>query len=346
MSVLSYRTWDTWINTRHFTSNVVHRGYYECTIIQSLMAHQTVEFLAEKFEIRDGNFVSIQIGPPASVQQSITSGDGFLCIKLYDELDTNDELEKEIERVISFIETISLCVDFSLSCSKLRFISHQHGKLMVANRRPIGRGVGFEVGDRGKAGQKLNDDFDYFLDNSESSFVVGRRHYLAGMQLLALEDMVSGLLDAAFMQFYQGCEVLCQDPRGNLEESKKYIATLQTNDVRELQIIAHQVWRVRNKYFGHGDVSRNLFANRNFGSIEEVAKQVMVVRYLCRRLIDANSPSGSQLVREMGFYFNNYSGLFNGTINELENNFKVPFDRRSSKIYDSNGDHVDDYEIR
>lgn len=62
------------------------------------------------------------------------------------------------------------------------------------------------------------------------------------------------------MQFYQGCEALCKDPKGNLEPSKKFIAQQATSNKKELQIITHQVWRVRNKYYGHGDKDFNLQA--------------------------------------------------------------------------------------
>ena len=147
------------------------------------------------------------------------------------------------------------------------------------------------------------------------------------------------------MQFYQGCEALCRDPRGNLESSKKYIASTGLPDSRDLQVIAHQVWRVRNKYFGHGDVGYNLHSNLNKDHAESVAKQVLVVRYLCRRLIDINAPSGIHLTREMGFYFGSYSGNFNGTIAEIEGNFRVNYDRRNSKVYDINGNEVDVYTI-
>ncbi len=61
---------------------------------------------------------------------------------------------------------------------------------------------------------------------------------------------MSGLIDAAFMQFYQACELLCRDKDGRMKQSKKFIAKLEPKDSRDLQIIAHQVWRVRNKISG------------------------------------------------------------------------------------------------
>ena len=249
MSVLSYRSWDIWLNSSYFDSKKVYSGYFECTILDALMVRQTLEFIAEKYEIRRGRFQNIASSPAEIIRQTITTEEGNLCLKLYDELNTNDGLREIIDKVLLFLESLSMCLDSSLICPKIRFISDQHGKLLVANRRPIGRGIGFEIQERGVATGKLNNDFEFYLDTSDENLVVGKRHYIAGMQLLALEDKIPGLIDAAFMQFYQGCEVLCRDSRGAIENSKKYIARLNQHDVRELQIIAHQVWRVRNKYF-------------------------------------------------------------------------------------------------
>ena len=265
---------------------------------------------------------------------------------LYDELDTSQPILETVKNIQNFMDAISIAVDSPLTCLKIRFISSQHGKLMVANRRPIGRGISFEIEERGRAALKIKNDLSYYQDDTDDHIVVGRRHYLVGMQLLSLEDQITGLIDAAFMQFYQGCEALCRDPRGSIKGSQKHIASTGATDARELQIIAHQVWRVRNKYFGHGDVGYNLYANLSKEHAESVARQVLVARYLCRRLIDLNSPSSTHLTREMGFFFGSYSGNFKGTISELENRFRVNFDRRKSKIYDSTGNKVDEYLIR
>lgn len=55
---------------------------------------------------------------------------------------------------------------------------------------------------------------------------------MTGMQLLALEDQAFGLIDAGFMQFYQGCEALCRDPEGKIKLSKKFIAANASSDGR------------------------------------------------------------------------------------------------------------------
>jgi len=344
MSSLSYRSWDIWVNTSFFSEGRSFDGYFECTILGTLMVPQTIEFLAERYEIQHRTFRDIASPPSEIIKQTTITEEGNMCIRLYEPLDTSLPLSDTIKGIQNFIESVSLAVDSPLTCPKIRFISSHHGKLLVANRQPIGRGISFEIEERGVAANKIQNDLLYYQEQTDNHLVVGRRHYLTGMQLLSLEDQITGLIDAAFMQFYQGCEALCRDPRGSIAGSKKYIASTGVTDSRELQIIAHQIWRVRNKYFGHGDVGYNLHSNLSKEYAESVAKQVLVARYLCRRLIDLNSPSGTHLTREMGFYFGSYSGNFTGIIAQLENSFRVNFDGRKSDVYDS-GNVVEQYTI-
>lgn len=68
-----------------------------------------------------------------------------------------------------------------------------------------------------------------------------------------------------------------------------------------------------------------------------VARQVLVVRYLCRRLFDFTAPSKTTLIREMDLFFNVYSGNFSGQVDQLVNEFNAPFDRLDYNIFDANG---------
>lgn len=343
MSSLSYRTWDVWINTGFYNPANVYDGYYECTILGTLMVPRSIGFLAESFEIRRNQVISIT----APLRQVTTSEEGHLCLRIYGDLDTTSPPLDVIQEIQSLLDALSISIDSPLTCSKIRFISHHHGKLFVANRRSIGRGCAFEVDEMGSAHTKVQQDLQFYRDNTDPHLTVGCSHYLTGMQLLSLEDQITGLIDAAFMQFYQGCEALCRDRNGRIEESKKFIARQQgLADSRELQIIAHQVWRVRNKYFGHGDVNSNLYSNMSKTHAESVARQVLVARYLCKRLIDLNCPSNIFLAREMGIFFGTYSGKFNGQIQELETSFRTNFDCRDCAIFDANGSVIEKYSIR
>lgn len=337
MSTLAYRTWDLWINTSFFTDGQTHEGYFECVVHDALMVSQSIEFLAEGKAIFGRKFLDVAQVSADMLRANTRTQAGEPCIRIYETLNTAQDLINTIEAIRRFIDSMALAVDAPLSCFSVRFISHQYGKILQANRRTIGRGVGFEVEERGIAKEKIRADLDFYQDDADHHATVGRRHYMAGMQILALEDQVAGLLDAAFMQFYQGCEVLCRDPKGALEASKKYIALQSPQDSRELQIIAHQVWGVRHKYFGHGDVQHNLYANKNKEQAAQVARQVLVARYLCRRLIDLAAPSGTVLAREMGLFFGSYSGSFTGQVSQLLDEFKVPFGKPECKTFDAQG---------
>jgi hypothetical protein len=345
MSALSYRSWDIWINTSFFNGQNTYDGYYECTILNTLMVQQSIEFLVEKYEIRNRHFCNITFQPSEIVNQVTTTEEGQLCIRVYESFDTSLSTEIAIQSINAFIDSISLAIDAPLTCLKIRFISQQHGKLLVANRRSIGRGFSFEVEERGIANQKIQQDILFYQDSKDDYVNVGRRHYMTGMQLLSMEDQITGLIDAAFMQFYQGCEALCRDEKGGMEESKKYIAKKNCSDSKELQIILHQVWRVRNKYFGHGDVSSNIYANLSKEHANAVAKQVLVARYLCRRLLDLDAPSNQSLIREMGLFFGEYSGNFTGQLIQLKTSFKVEFDKPDAKIYDDTGSFLESYDL-
>jgi hypothetical protein len=346
MSSINYRKWDLWLNTDYFNEAKVYGGYFECLLIPSLMVPQTIEFLTERYQILRNRFINIQRPSSELTHQIMLSTDGQLCLKIYQDLDTSINIHETIENVIAQIEAISVCTDSPLACTKIRYISDTFGKILTANRKPIGRGMSFEINERGNAAQKIIKDFDYFREITDNNLKVGVRHYLTGMTLLSLEDQVPGLIDAAFMQFYQGCEALCRHEKGELEASKKYIASLGVPDSRELQIIAHQIWRVRNKYFGHGDVTYNINSNQDLQNVSRVARQVLVVRYLCRRLIDSKAPSGLYLVREMGLFSDESSGMFSGQVESLESNFRADFDGRNIKIYDELEREIETYTLR
>lgn len=349
MSSISYRTWEYWINKECFDTKKTYYGWFECIIAPTLMATQTVEFLIEQYEIKDFQFTQISTYPPQYKQQLMYTNENELCLKIYTSFDTTQDVKLIIDKVIDFLTTLSISTDFPLICHKIRFVDSNYGKLVIANRKSIGRGVGFEVKERGIASHKISNQFLEYsnLMVTDEFFRVGLKHYLTGMQLLSLEDQVTGLLDAAFMQFYQGCEALCQDKDGSLKPSQKFIAQKATSNARELQIIAHQVWRVRNKYYGHGDKKFNLLANSSPLQMQQVAKQVLVARYLCRALLELYTSSQQILTREMGLFFGENSNSFNGDIGSFASGqlFWVDYDSRDCKVFDINGNDIETFSI-
>ncbi len=349
MNSISYRKWDFWLNQTIIDEFEHFNGFFECVLTPTLMSMQTVEFLYENFEfnLRDEYPERVKRGIDSTLRfagdlkQYIINENNELCIKIRNNI-TRDEINSvNLNNILKQIENISLCVDFTLNCNKIVYKDYNKGIIFYATRRPLGRAVGFSPEERSVAFDKFQKDFVFLNNSNENKLKISVKHYLAGINLLGLEDQFPGLIEAAFMQFYLGCEILCETHK--CEEAKKYISFLNISDKKELQIIAHQVWQVRNSYYGHGALKNN--PSEGFEIASEVAKQVLVVRYLCRRLIDCLLPSDVYLVREIGLYPNGYSENFNGSVNELSNNFFVPYYGRVSKIYED-GIKIDDYEIK
>ena len=345
MSDVSNRSWDYWINKAFFESENKYMGKYECILIPSLMAQQTVEFLENGYQIGIKKIIKTQPVEYVDPSQYASMIDSAFCLKVRDYLDTTESVETIVSDILATLEALSICVDFSIKCNEVRFIADSEGHIFSASRRPLSRGMAFEVEERGAADEKLMTDFSALL-NPSTSQKVAIKHYLTGMTLLGLEDQLSGLTDAAFMQFFQGIEAICEIGRGKkADDVLRAIARMGSNDSRDLQIIAHQAYQVRHLYFGHGDIKRNLRAIDDYEEAMQVTKQVLVARYLCKRLIDIQSGSHTGLIREMGFYPNGHSESFNGDVALLNDSFKVNYPGRNVTIFDENGKEIEKYMI-
>lgn len=344
MGYISFRNWNFWINKDYFIADELFQGYFECIILPTLMVQQTVEFLTEDFLIGFNSIQKKQRAPRNIVAIEMTSSDGLLCIKIREKLDTSIPLEEIIGSVLEVLEAISICVDTALTCNRINFVSDNYGLIFSASPKPIGRGMAFEVEERWSARNRILSDFQY-CKQAPKNVRVGIKHYLAGLSLLGLEDQISGLLDAAFIQFCQGCEAICSCTSGNLSDICIYIARQSGSDICDLQIIAHHVWQVRNNYFGHGGVEQNYKAISNYNDAMQVSKQVLVARFLCKKLIDMCTPSNEILIREMRFYLERGSEMYNGTVEELGSTFRVKYPGRTAKVYDKNGQIIKRYQI-
>jgi len=87
-------------------------------------------------------------------------------------------------------------------------------------------------------------------------------------------------------------------------------------------------------------------ANKNFENTFQIAKQVLVVRWACKHLLDSKCPSNAQLIREMRLYHKDTSYEFKGTIGEIEKDFRVDYDFRNVELYDANGNKTSEYIIK
>ncbi len=348
MSVIGYREWQVWTNLEFFGSEACVFGVAYLKITPSLMAEQTIGFIYEKIErIRQGGAQFKDVKLQQYFDLSWVTPTNQVVLQKRVSINTNNEaIRSFIKETLVELEALSLCLDFPLACNEIRFqippTLPLHGDAFIASRKPIGRGMGFEIEERGSAAARLNNDFNRFI-NLNPVQKVATRHYLNGLTLLGLEDQFSGLIDAAFMQFYQACEVLCGE-NYKLIEVKKYIAGKYVEDSRDLQLIAHHVWQIRHNYFGHGNVNNNII---NLDSLEDTfnaAKQVLVARWLCKRLLDLDTDS-NPLTREMRLYHKDGSVHFTGSVELLIREFYTGYDYKNAPIVDENGNEIEIVDI-
>ncbi|MCT7319065.1 hypothetical protein N5I87_23860 [Ralstonia sp. CHL-2022] len=345
MTSLNYRDWH--IET---SSNAIgtQTGTYFCEVPKYLMIQQTVEMIHEGFQL---TFEAPNQRPIALRQAPMYFGphrSGTATLQIAGNLECGRDIREQIDEVVLYVQALAACTDAPLLPISIDFRTPDGKVLMVAKRGTIMRGIGFRIEERGTATQKIREDFQYFrntLQTSPSNNKVALRHYLTGLTLLALEDSVPGLLEAAYMQFYQGIEAVVQTHV--LHEAKQRIARLSLPDPLTAQIVCHQVFNVRHKYFGHG--SETDFHEIADASAEEafrVAKQCLVARWLCRVLLDHQTPSKTALVREMRMYLHHTSDVFLGTIREIESTFWIDFGqsvdakKAACAVFDANGTEV------
>jgi|GEM_PF-2159326 len=338
MSIIAYREWEIWQNTSFFKTPNIIRGYYIFHLTPSLMLEQTIQFLHEKTDLSRTTIDPRIKGYFFPFDYSTN------VLQKSDDFDTSKPINDIINEKLHEIQVLSLCLDFPINCNAIEFFIPLKAKVFFANRKNIGRGLGFEVEERESATRKLITDYQYFHEAPEN-ISAAQKHYLSGLTLLSLEDTYPGLIDAAFMQFYQGCEILCGS-NYELKEAKKNIGKILNINSELLQIVIHHVWQIRHNYFGHGNKLNHLFTSDDSEHTYQIAKQVLVARWLCKTLLDLHTPSKEKLIREMRFYHNDFSEEFRGTIEELETNFKVGYDYRNIPIFDQSGKQISIYNLK
>ena len=322
MSVIGFREWEIWQNSTYFSTSATLHGQYSFSITPSLMAQQTIDFLYEQVEqVRLGQ---LSTGTAASAYLSpLMHHDGTMTIHKVSTFSTSSNIGQKIATLLEELRALSLYLDFSLTCNSIEYsIPPGHvdsGKVFWAARRSMIRGLAFEVGERSAASENLCVHFDDYNDQTKTDVQIAAEHYNNGMTLLGLEDRFTGLLDAAFMQFYQGCEAMC-GYNHKVTAARKFLASnMGASNSKDISKVLEHVWKVRNKYFAH----RGQVALLNANDVYQVAKQVLVARWLCRRLIDARIGTAG-LCREMRLYHGGSSEEFRGDVQELDTTFKIP----------------------
>lgn len=334
MSSISYRDWEIWINKSYFDSQQVLNGYFRLNLVPAIMLDQTLEFFGDLVEeVRRGDFkIDNQVKNYLNPTFSSSDSDSPLTIRKFEQLDTSKDLSEIISRLLNELSALSACADFSFNCHHIEYVILPFlQKVFVALREPFSRGVGFQIKERGATRVKLSKDFGHFLGLTDEK-KAAMKHYLTGLTLLNLEDSNPGLIDAAFMQFYQSCEILLGpgSPTVNVGVAMKAIAKddrLSDDEKKALQIIIYHIWAVRNEYFGHGNARNNINSNEDSNHAHRIARQVLVVRWLCRRLLDLDAPSNTFLAREIGMFHGGGYYTFSGDYHELEKAFRIDYSK-------------------
>jgi hypothetical protein len=335
MSTISVREWEVWQNNSFFQIDQELHGQFVLELVPALMQRQTIDFVYEQIDgIRQGHLSLPVNGASGYLSPLIWRMQPNLIYKIQ-VFRTADDIPNTLDLLLQELTALSMCVDYPLLSNHIEYMippgQPESGRVFIATRKPLVRGLAFEVEEREMAAKKLMTDFDLYALRADEVLRAAIQHYLSGLTLLGLEDQVSGLVDAAFMQFYQGCELLCESHR--VDVAKRNFAMRHPGVVtKNTQIIIDHVWTVRNKYFGHHDLKHIA----KYGDTYQVGKQVLVARWLCRLLID-DRIGVSALCREMRFYHGQTSEEFRGTVTELETTFKIRDAGKEITVYRDDG---------
>jgi hypothetical protein len=289
-------------------------GAFSFDVIRSGMVSQTLEFLREIGLRWPGNVGGVTRAFLLGAQYSSSENPALFYFKRFE---TAEELFSfGIQSLSDAIMELELHTDINLTFSRVSYLADvgtgPNLPLLIISRLPYSRGIAFEVDERSEVTSSfVRGDFRL----SERARVA-QQHYSTGMALLAAEDQINGVIDAAFMQFYLTIEsVLRSHTRSRaLANGPDLFGAHFSEDLKK---ISSHVFEARNRFFGHVNT---LPVKNSF----DVAKQTLVARWLARRLIELEI--GRPLVkREMRLYpLPNSSIEFRGNAEQLETDFRLP----------------------
>lgn len=236
---------------------------------------------------------------------------------------SSDELfAYDMHSLYKLVQELELHADVNFTITKISYLADVGTgpklPILIAEREPIARGIGFEIEERGKVAASLSNRDLKWTEKAKHA----HQYYSTGLSLLALEDQISGLLDAAYMQFYLSIEAILEAYKSEkaIEKGKRQYGVLFNDDI---VAAVKRVFVVRNDYFGHAGTARRS-GERTQEDIFAIAKQTLVARWCARSLIQLEV--GANLVhREMRFYPSyNRSMAYDGNAALLSTDFALP----------------------
>lgn len=296
-------------------------GVFSFGVLQTAMVPQTLQFLAEQAS-----------APPSGIGEVLS---GFLRGIRY--LDPNKPADllfwrdfKNAEELFSFdvevlsnaIRQLELHTDINLTFSRVTYLVDvgrgPELPLLVMSRLPFARGVAFKIEERGVAAQSFQLG-DFKLSEKAR---VSQQHYSTGMALLAGEDSVSGLVDAAFMQFYLAVEAILERHEKDAALEQGHVLFDAGFDDNLEKIVAH-VYVSRHRFFGHAH-PKYLKGILDTDTAFDIAKQTLVARWCARKLLELELKR-PLVKREVRLYQSPQKSVaFFGDAESLGNEFALP----------------------
>lgn len=319
MSSFPSRAAEAWSSSLAQTLTPIH-GVFSFEVLQTTMVPQTLQFLSE---------CAI-----ASTQGIGEIGSAFIHgMQFYD---PNKPVLffwksfKDSEELFSFgpeilseaIRQLELHADINFTFQRVSYLADvgrgPELPLWVLSRLPFTRGVAFEIEERSATRQSIEAG-DFQLSDKAK---VAQQHYSTGMSLLAGEDSVSGLVDAAFMQFYLAMEVIL-DCHVRGKASQQGCLLFGSEFDNNLEKAVSHVYLARHRFFGHGH-SSYLKGLLDAGTAFDIAKQSLVARWCARRLLELELKR-PLVKREMRLYLRpGKSVAFFGCSDSLQAEFALP----------------------
>lgn len=228
----------------------------------------------------------------------------------------------DLSLIYDLVRELELHTDVNLTVARISYLADAGSgpkvPLLIAERQPIARGIGFEIEERGIAAASLGASHLSLTDKAN----MAQNYYSSGLSLMALEDQISGLIDAAFMQFYLAVEtILGAHEQGKAIDNGK---TLYAGAfVPAIESAVKHVYLARHRFFGHAHV-RWRKGQLDKDVAFSIAKQALVARWCARALIALET--GADLVhREMRLYSDHGRSVeFNGDSTLLVGEFALP----------------------
>ncbi|WP_167337512.1 hypothetical protein [Xanthomonas arboricola] len=319
MSSFPARAVEIWRSSQAEVIAPIH-GVFSFEVFKTLMVPQTLQFLAE---CANRPLSGVSEISSAFLQGMRHFDQGRPALLFWKQFRHHEELFSFDPEVLSeAIRQLEVHTDINLTFGQVTYLADigrgPELPLWILSRLPFTRGVAFEIDERGATEASLGGGDFEMSDKAR----VAQQHYSTGMSLLAGEDSISGLVDAAFMQFYLATEAILE----RHEKDKALEAGAQIFGAEfdaNLQLIVSHVYLARHRFFGHAH-PKYLKGLLDTDTAFDIAKQTLVARWCARRLMELELKR-SLVKREMRLYAGpQQSVAFYGDASYLKSDFTLP----------------------